>query len=63
MVRGAHGTMSNPAPATMAVLEAAGLPTMHHRTRQELVTPTAAALIAHFAEPMPEGYSGTVERA
>jgi len=47
----------------MAVLEAAGLPTMHHRTGQELVTPTAAALIAHFAEPMPEGYSGTVERA
>ncbi len=63
VVRGAHGTMSNPAPATMAVLEAAGLPTMHHRTGQELVTPTAAALIAHFAEPMPEGYSGTVERA
>lgn len=43
----AHGTLPNPAPATVALLK--GFPTVHVDEPFELVTPTAAALLTTWA--------------
>lgn len=48
-VRAAHGMLPLPAPATLALLAAAGAPTLPDETPFELVTPTGAALLAGLA--------------
>jgi uncharacterized protein (TIGR00299 family) protein len=53
-VKTSHGILPVPAPATAYILQ--GIPTYSDGTRGELVTPTGAALIKHFASgfgPMP----------
>jgi pyridinium-3,5-bisthiocarboxylic acid mononucleotide nickel chelatase len=47
--RAAHGMLPLPAPATLALLAAAGAPTLPDDTHAELVTPTGAALLAGLA--------------
>jgi len=47
-VRGAHGQIPLPAPATVAVLE--GVPVVGSELEVELVTPTGAVLLASLAE-------------
>ena len=54
MVRGAHGLLPNPAPATVALLARAGAPTLGRNTTVELTTPTGAALLAALVPP--EGF-------
>lgn len=49
-VRAAHGWLPLPAPATLALLAAAGAPTLPDDSGLELVTPTGAALLAGLAE-------------
>jgi uncharacterized protein (TIGR00299 family) protein len=44
-----HGTLPVPAPATLALLAEAGAPTRPHPARAEILTPTAAALLAELA--------------
>jgi len=56
-VRAAHGRMPVPAPATRAILEKGGLP-FYNDGQRELLTPTGAALLTWFADPVetvPEG--------
>jgi uncharacterized protein (TIGR00299 family) protein len=48
-VRAAHGTMPNPAPATIALLAAVGAPTVGLDTTLEVATPTGAALMTTLA--------------
>jgi uncharacterized protein (TIGR00299 family) protein len=53
-VRTQHGPLPVPAPATLALLAAAGAPVVPSPSRGELVTPTAAALLcalARFDQP------------
>jgi uncharacterized protein (TIGR00299 family) protein len=53
----AHGKFPIPAPATLAILGARGVPVTQCEEPHELVTPTGAALLAEFAEtfgPMQE---------
>jgi len=45
-VRAAHGELPNPAPASLALLTAAGIPVTGLETPVELATPTGAALLA-----------------
>jgi uncharacterized protein (TIGR00299 family) protein len=45
----AHGLIPVPAPATLALLAEAGAPTRPHPAQTEIVTPTAAALLAELA--------------
>ncbi|OIV35536.1 TIGR00299 family protein [Mangrovactinospora gilvigrisea] len=55
-VRTRHGVMPSPAPATMALLAAAGAPAVGADVPFETVTPTGAALLGVHAErfgPMP----------
>ena len=47
-VRCAHGILPVPAPATASIIE--GIPTYSGDIEGELLTPTGAALIKHFAE-------------
>ncbi len=44
-----HGLLPVPAPATLALLAEAQAPTRPHPARTEIVTPTAAALLAELA--------------
>lgn len=48
-VRAAHGLMAVPAPATLEILKESGLP-FYGRGNRELLTPTGAAILAHFAK-------------
>ncbi len=48
-VRTQHGYLPVPAPATLALLAEVGAPLLPTATRGELVTPTAAALLAELA--------------
>lgn len=48
-VETAHGTLPLPAPATLALLAEVGAPLRPHPAQAELVTPTAAALLAELA--------------
>lgn len=50
-VRAAHGLMAVPAPATLEILKKSGLP-FYGRGDRELLTPTGAALLTHFAKPV-----------
>ncbi len=50
-VRAALGLMAVPAPATLEILKTGGLP-FYGRGDRELLTPTGAALLAHFAKPV-----------
>lgn len=50
-VRAAHGLMAVPAPATLEILRNSGLP-FYGRGDRELLTPTGAAILAHFARPI-----------
>lgn len=50
-VRAAHGLMAVPAPTTLEILKTGGLP-FYGRGDRELLTPTGAALLAHFAKPV-----------
>jgi len=54
-IKGAHGQIPLPAPATMGLLE--GLPVRRTEIKAELITPTGAALLAELVEdfsPPPE---------
>jgi hypothetical protein len=44
-----HGLIPAPAPATLALLAEVGAPTRPHPAQTEIVTPTAAALLAEMA--------------
>jgi len=44
-----HGVVPVPVPATLALLAGAGAPTRAHPAQTEIVTPTAAALLAELA--------------
>jgi pyridinium-3,5-bisthiocarboxylic acid mononucleotide nickel chelatase len=48
-VRAAHGELPNPAPASLALLAAAGIPVTGVASAVELTTPTGAALLAGLA--------------
>lgn len=45
-----HGTLPVPAPATLEILKGGGLP-FYSKGSLELLTPTGAALLSHFASP------------
>ncbi|GAB4154254.1 MAG: hypothetical protein Kow00107_04370 [Planctomycetota bacterium] len=53
-----HGTIPNPAPATLNVIRNFGLQTQKIDTVAELVTPTGAAFIAAMTQPAPQEISG-----
>jgi len=71
IIKIAHGTMPAPAPATVEILKSAGAPIQGGPVAAELLTPTAAAILTHFADdyaPLPQitidtvGYgAGTME--
>lgn len=48
-IKTAHGLIPVPAPATLALLAEVGAPTRPHAAQTEIVTPTAAALLAELA--------------
>ena len=48
-VETAHGLIPVPVPATLQLLAGVGAPTCRHQARTEIVTPTAAALLAQLA--------------
>jgi uncharacterized protein (TIGR00299 family) protein len=45
----AHGRLPVPVPATLALLASVNAPTVPHPAQTEIVTPTGAALLSHFA--------------
>ncbi len=49
MIETEHGLLPVPAPATLALLAEAGAPTRPHPAQTEILTPTAAALLAELA--------------
>ncbi|MBS1194952.1 MAG: hypothetical protein H6R30_290 [Methanomicrobia archaeon] len=53
MIRGSHGTLPVPAPATAAILAASPLLAVTGEGEGELCTPTGAALLAEFATLSP----------
>ncbi|MBW8015630.1 MAG: nickel pincer cofactor biosynthesis protein LarC [Planctomycetes bacterium] len=53
----AHGKMPAPAPATVEILKIAGAPIQGGPVSAEVLTPTAAAILTHFADdyaPLPQ---------
>ncbi len=54
-VRAAHGMLPVPAPATLELLTSCGAPVQPGVGQGEMVTPTGAALVAHFATFEPLG--------
>ena len=48
-IRTGHGLIPVPAPATLALLAEVGAPTYPHQAQTEIVTPTAAAILAELA--------------
>lgn len=61
VVRCAHGVFPVPAPATAEILK--GIPLVKGAVRQELVTPTGAAIIRHFVssfDGFPQMQIGTI---
>ena len=50
-VKAAHGTMAVPAPATLEILSSGSL-LSYGMGNRELLTPTGAALLSHFAKPL-----------
>lgn len=50
-VHAAHGILPVPAPATLEILTRFGLP-FYGNGNRELLTPTGAAILAHFARPL-----------
>jgi uncharacterized protein (TIGR00299 family) protein len=48
----AHGTLSVPAPATLEILKRGGLFFRGSNANKELLTPTGAAILSHFARPV-----------
>lgn len=52
-IHAAHGMFPAPAPATLEILRKSGLP-FYGEGNRELLTPTGAALLAHFAAPVPQ---------
>ena len=58
-VRGAHGVLPVPAPATALLLE--GVPVYGGAIRGELCTPTGAALLVHFASDFGDMPAMTLE--
>jgi len=61
-VRCAHGQLPLPAPATLEILAARGVPLSQCEEPHELVTPTGAALLAEFAEAFGPAPSFTPSR-
>ncbi len=59
-VRCAHGIMPVPAPATAYLLQ--GVPSYDNGIKGELLTPTGAALIKHFADSFGDRPAMTIER-
>jgi uncharacterized protein (TIGR00299 family) protein len=57
-VGGAHGRYPVPSPATLAILNEAGLAVSFTDEGRELCTPTGAALLAEFATRDPESIAG-----
>ncbi len=49
-VRSEHGVLPVPAPAVVELLSGCGAPVLPGRGEGEMVTPTGAALVAHFAD-------------
>ena len=59
-VESAHGTLPVPAPATLEILRSGKLYFKGSSVQKELLTPTGAAILAHFARPVeafPQGRS------
>lgn len=50
-VQSAHGVFPAPAPATLEILKRSGFP-FYGDGKRELLTPTGAAILAHFAAPV-----------
>ncbi|WP_445476332.1 nickel pincer cofactor biosynthesis protein LarC [Methanococcoides methylutens] len=50
-VKAAHGTFPVPAPATLEILKGSGL-NIYSSGERELLTPTGAAILAYFAQPV-----------
>lgn len=60
MVKSRHGLLPVPAPATLELLK--GIPSYSSGKHGELTTPTGAAILATFCEPIPNFPAMTVER-
>ena len=50
IIKCAHGQIPAPAPATLEIIKSAGAPTVPGPVAQELITPTAAAIITEFTD-------------
>ncbi len=59
-VRSAHGLLSEPVPATLALTQ--GFPSWRTDLPGELCTPTGAALVTTFAKPCPPDWTAVVDR-
>ena len=51
-VKCAHGVMSVPAPATLELLKKGNLYFQGGNEAKELLTPTGASILSHFAKPI-----------
>lgn len=58
-VKAAHGSMPVPAPATLEILQLTGL-SFYGSGNRELLTPTGAAILGHFARPVDNYPKGRV---